>query len=68
MWPNPKIPTDLLTFTEEILYGKPHFLKNICEGIIFGKISIVDDWPSPKETTEVLVNHRSARSRASLMK
>ena len=25
MWPNPKIPADLVTFTEEILNGKLHF-------------------------------------------
>ena len=26
MWPNPQFPTDSVTFTEEILNGKPHFL------------------------------------------
>ena len=26
MWPNPKETADLVTFTEEILSGKPHFL------------------------------------------
>ena len=26
MWPNPQFPTDLVTFTEEILHGKFHFL------------------------------------------
>ena len=26
MWPNPQFPADLVTFTEEILNGKPHFL------------------------------------------
>ena len=26
MWPNPQFPTDLVTFTEEILNGKLHFL------------------------------------------
>ena len=26
MWPNPQLPTDLLTFTEEILNEKLHFL------------------------------------------
>ena len=37
MWPNPQLPADLVTFTEEILNGKPHFfssarnkLKNKC--------------------------------------
>ena len=29
MWPNPQIPADLITFTEEILNGKLHFL---CSG------------------------------------
>ena len=26
MWPNPQFPTDLVTFTDEILIGKLHFL------------------------------------------
>ena len=26
MWPNPQLPADLLTFTDEILNGKLHFL------------------------------------------
>ena len=26
MWPNPQFPSDLVTFTEEILNGKLHFL------------------------------------------
>ena len=26
MWPNPEVPADLVTFTEEILCGKLHFL------------------------------------------
>ena len=26
MWPNPQFPADLVTFTEEILNGKFHFL------------------------------------------
>ena len=26
MWPNPPFPVDLVTFTEEILHGKLHFL------------------------------------------
>ena len=26
MWPNPQFPEDLVTFTEEILNGKLHFL------------------------------------------
>ena len=29
MWPNPQFPADLVTFTEEILNGKLHFL---CSG------------------------------------
>ena len=28
MWPNPEFPADLVTFTEEILNGKVHFLCN----------------------------------------
>ena len=30
MWPNPLLPADLVTFTEEILNGKLHFL---CSGV-----------------------------------
>ena len=26
MWPNPQFPVDLVTFNEEILNGKLHFL------------------------------------------
>ena len=29
MWPNPQIPADLVTFTEEILNGKLHFLCSV---------------------------------------
>ena len=28
MWPNPEEGADLVTFTEEILNGKLHFLRN----------------------------------------
>ena len=28
MWPNPQFPADLVTFTEEILNGKLHFLRS----------------------------------------
>ena len=28
MWPNPQETADVVTFTEEILYGKFHFLCN----------------------------------------
>ena len=29
MWPNPQLPADLVTFTEEFLNGKLHFLCNV---------------------------------------
>ena len=29
MRPNPQFPADLVTFTEEILNGKPHFLCSV---------------------------------------
>ena len=29
MWPNPQFPTDLVTFTEEIVNGKLHFLCSV---------------------------------------
>ena len=28
MWPNPQFPANLVTFTEEILNGKLHFLRS----------------------------------------
>ena len=31
MWPNPQSPADLLTFTEEFLNGKFHFLRSVIE-------------------------------------
>ena len=31
MWPNPQETADLVTFTEEILNGKVHFLCSGCE-------------------------------------
>ena len=30
MWPNPQETADLVTFTEEILIGKLHFLCRVC--------------------------------------
>ena len=38
MWPNPQFPGDLVTFTEEILNGKLHFL---CREIRFGICTIL---------------------------
>ena len=29
MWPNPKFPADLVTFTENTLNGKLHFLSSV---------------------------------------
>ena len=29
MWPNPQVPADFVTFTEEMLNGKYNFLWNI---------------------------------------
>ena len=29
MWPNPQFPADLVTFTEKIINGKPHFLCSV---------------------------------------
>ena len=37
MWPNPQFPADLVTFTEEILNGKLHFLW----GVIFSFLFII---------------------------
>ena len=33
MWPNPQFPADLVTFTEEILNGKLHFLCSVMSPI-----------------------------------
>ena len=35
MWPNPEEPADLVTFTEEILNGKLHFLCSLPYLFIF---------------------------------
>ena len=32
MWPNPQFPPDLVTFTEEMLNGKLHFLCSVMSG------------------------------------
>ena len=32
MWPNPQKTADLVTFVEEILNGKPHFLCSVITG------------------------------------
>ena len=29
MWPNPQETSDLVTYNEETLNGKPHFLSNV---------------------------------------
>ena len=34
MWPNPLETADLVTFTEEILNGKLHFLCNVSNQVI----------------------------------
>ena len=34
MWPNPQVPADLVTFTEEIINGKLHFLCSVGGGIL----------------------------------
>ena len=38
MRPNAQFPVDLITFTEEILNGKPHFLCNVSFGNIILKL------------------------------
>ena len=43
MWPNPQFPADLVTFTEEILNGKLHFLRSDCNARI---VRIVGDYPN----------------------
>ena len=41
MWPNPRETADLVTFTEEILNGKVHFL--CIEVDNFAKVSLIDN-------------------------
>ena len=40
MWPNPHFPEDLVAFTEEILYGKLHFLCSVFSGKAPSKKSV----------------------------
>ena len=35
MWPNPQFPADFVTFTEEILNGKLHFLRDVISAKIY---------------------------------
>ena len=39
MWPNPQFCADLVTFTEEILNGKLHFLYRV--GKIFREVYMI---------------------------
>ena len=39
MWPNPQIPADLVTFTEEMLNGKLHFLRSVIELIFCSNVA-----------------------------
>ena len=40
MWPNPQVTGYLVTFTEEILNGKPHFLHKKKKYLILPHFSI----------------------------
>ena len=51
MWPNPQFPADLVTFTEEILNGKRHFL---CSDVRYKIYRVVTF--TPKQLTSE-VNH-----------
>ena len=46
MWPNPQFPADMVTFTEEILNGKLHFL---CSDLLTNYITVLaiqtKEWP-----------------------
>ena len=43
MWPNPHLPADLVTFTEETLNGKPHcFVQYIYTFLVY--IRIQENW------------------------
>ena len=63
MWPNPQLPADLVTFTEEILNGKLHFL---CSGCYYMSIfysmlfkarsQVWDNFWQPKVVDETIKN------------
>ena len=38
MWPNPLIIVDLVTFTEEVLNGKPDSLCSDCSGVFIVEV------------------------------
>ena len=54
MWPNPQIPADLVTFTEEIHNGKLHFLCSV-NGVF--KVSNQTYW---KLGVDILINQFSS--------
>ena len=41
MWPNPQVPADLVTFTEEILNEKLHFLCSVVRVHIDGTLKSI---------------------------
>ena len=40
MGPNPQVTVDLVTFTEEILYKKLHFLCSVCKTTVFRQLAL----------------------------
>ena len=50
MWPYPQETADLVTFAEEILNGKLHFLRSVA---FFVKRFILDIWLGSENTSEV---------------
>ena len=66
MWPNPKETADLVTFTEEILNGKLHFLCSVslthyyCEGLRVQKIVLrkvkFKEQPTTRDVSRTLSN------------
>ena len=42
MWTNPQEAADLVTFTEEILNGKLHFLCSVCTGVNFRGFTVFE--------------------------
>ena len=53
MWPNPQFPADFVTFTEEIVNGKLHFLRSATDELnvepsdnaVYGCVDIKEYWP-----------------------
>ena len=64
MWPNPQFPADLVTFTEEILNGKPSFLCNemLCMKVWLRIINLVGEVMLERRLVEYMMSRKSETS------